>query len=486
MIKRETEGEWVNREESTRIAEKIVRYCSSSGKVNVTIKSWWQGELRWARNRVSSAADRRNLTVTIQRDIDGSVANAETNQTDEESLRSLVRVAERRVLEQNPGQIIPFNNLEEPILPLPDVQIWSDATSGATARTRSSLANRLINGSERSKMIAAGYMEMRVGTRAVLDMDVSGDNKGPKRLESSLADKVFYDEWTHAQCSMTVRHPAGVGSGWAGRSAFGWNLIDAAELADRALDKCLASINPVRIEPGRYTVILEPDAFCELVEPLMGVAPMQRQAAETIRDVGSPFWLSGDEPLQIGRSRLGLKVLDERITISHDPIHPLLGVIPEPGLHSVTWIRNGVLESLQTGHEYARIELDQLVGTPFRPSFRINGGSSTTESMIAGTERGLLVSRLFGVSNTDRKTLLCTGLTRDGLWLIENGKITQAVNNMRFLESPLHAMNQVLDIGQESPVFRPVRNPAGIGVTPAIVPSIKVADFSFTSSIDSI
>jgi predicted Zn-dependent protease len=108
----------------------------------------------------------------------------------------------------------------------------------------------------------------------------------------------------------------------------------------------------------------------------------------------------------------------------------------------------------------------------------MNGGTSSVEDMIASTRRGLLVTRFSLIRVVDYSSLLLSGLTRDGLWLIENGKISKAVKNFRFTESPLFALNQVLDLGTPVPVFSPER--------PAIVHPMAVKDFSFTSLSDAI
>jgi predicted Zn-dependent protease len=122
----------------------------------------------------------------------------------------------------------------------------------------------------------------------------------------------------------------------------------------------------------------------------------------------------------------------------------------------------------------------------------MQGGTSSTEAMIASTKRGFLVTRLSGMNLVDRGSLLVSGVTRDGLWLIEDGKVVKPVRNFRFIESPLVALNNIEDIGQAERVFHPLPISMFVGFTPhmilsqVIVPSIKVRDFSFTSTIDAI
>ncbi|MBX6333367.1 MAG: hypothetical protein IRY91_16085, partial [Gemmatimonadaceae bacterium] len=294
---------------------------------------------------------------------------------------------------------------------------------------------------------------------------------------------VPYVQWTQAQCSMTVRDPSGAGSGWAGLSSYDWAKIDSSALAARALEKCLASRNPVALEPGRYTVILEPQAVADLMEIV--VASMSREYAEGGH---GPWALQVDDALKVWRTKLGLKVIDERITISHDPTDPELGILPEPWMQPVTWFDKGVLTSLSYPRPYALQRLNENAALRGMTGYRMSGGTTSIEEMIAATKRGLLVTRFSDIRRLDEQSLLSTGLTRDGLWLIENGKITKAVKNFRFTESPLFVLNSIEQLGVPAPVFRPVKNPYDLraALTPAIVPALKARDFSFTSAIEAI
>jgi predicted Zn-dependent protease len=200
-------------------------------------------------------------------------------------------------------------------------------------------------------------------------------------------------------------------------------------------------------------------------------------------DGGGPFTLGADEALGIRRTKLGLRVVDDRVTISHDPTDPELGLPPKPGLAPITWIENGVLKTLSNDRErHSLPRLNEHLPSLHRASFRMAGGTTSMEEMIRTTRRGLLVTRLSNVRVLDRNSLLATGLTRDGLWLIENGKITKPVKNFRFTESPLFALNNVEQLGPAVPVF----NANGFAPVPIIVPPIKTRDFSFTAMVDAV
>lgn len=293
-----------------------------------------------------------------------------------------------------------------------------------------------------------------------------------------------YQKWTQAQCSMTVRDAKGTGSGWAGLSSYDWSAIDANALAKRALEKCIASQNPAALEPGRYTVILEPQAVADLMEVF--ASSLSREIAENGR---GPWALAQDDALGIWRSKLGLKVADSRITISHDPADPMLGIVPrEPWVEPITWIERGTLTSLAYERPYAVQKLNENAAGRWMTGYRMSGGETSIDEMIATTRRGLLVTRFSNVRNLDSRSLVSTGLTRDGLWLIENGKITRPVKNFRFTESPLFVLNSIEQLGAPVPVFRPVEDPyeRARPLTPAVVPPLKARDFSFTSTIDAI
>ncbi len=257
------------------------------------------------------------------------------------------------------------------------------------------------------------------------------------------------------------------------------------------MDKCLSSLNPVRIEPGRYTVILEPQAVGELVQTMLD-SPLAYASSRAQSEQKGPYFLNVDRSLQRGLSRLGLKIVDERITISHDPSDPDLGILPVPGALPIKWIDKGVLTNLTYDYSYSLSELNDGSRMERRGSFRMDGGNTSIEAMIAGTERGLLVARFSKLRQIDADSLLATGVTRDGLWLIENGKVSKAVRNFRITESPLFALNNVEEIGVAQPIFQPGPVPEldflfpAFALTQVIVPALKVRDFSFTSTIDAI
>jgi predicted Zn-dependent protease len=466
----------LSRQQCEAIAERVFRFARGGGETRVRIRSWWQGELRWGRNRVTLASDRRDVSLAVSRGAPfEGFRGTSTNQFDDASVEAVVRAAERTRDRQDhppPPEFLPAM----PTLETATSAIWSDATYGLTAEARGEMARALVSSAEAKGMLSAGYAEVRGASYAEMSSVIRAGK--PAMFESP------YVAWTQAQCSMTVRDPQGTGSGWAGLSSYDWSKINSSELAERALDKCVRSRNPVSLEPGRYTVILEPQAVADLIEIL--IASFSRGDAESGR---GPFVLAQDDALGIIRTKLGLKVVDERITMSHDYADPALGVLPVPGMATgpINWIDHGVLSALWYDRDYALAALGDPYGIRGPTGYRMSGGSTTTDEMIQSTKRGLLVTRFSNISALDRTSLLCTGLTRDGLWLIENGKITKPVKNFRFTESPLFALNSLEQLGPPTRVFRPSALAGGSGeLTPAIVPALKVRDFSFTSLVDAV
>jgi predicted Zn-dependent protease len=302
---------------------------------------------------------------------------------------------------------------------------------------------------------AAGYLEVRARATAI------GNNKG-----------LFgYHPFTTANYTLTVRTSDGTGSGWAGAEVNDWAKLDFAALGTHAIEKARASRSPVAVEPGHYTVVMEPQAVGDLVQ-LIGYYAGARQADEG----RSPFVKPG------GGNKIGMKVVDSRVSIISDPFDPDLRGQPFDGdglpLSRQVWIENGILKHLYYSRFWAKKQNAIATGAP--STFKMTGGTTPVEDMIKSTERGVLLTRLWYLREVDPRTILYTGLTRDGTFLIENGKVSHAIKNFRFNDSPLFLLNNVEALGV------PVR----IGGTEAggaiVVPAVKAKDFDFTSLSDAI
>ena len=425
------------------------------GKTNVSINSVWTGNLRWARNGVISGGDTQENTISLGRTLFGSGGSAATNSIEDDDLRMTMYRAESATLfrSKNPDA---YKDPPLTIHPHTEPKIWFDTTYNMGAESRGSIAADLIRPAKEAGLFAAGYIEVGARSRSVRDSE----------------NLSRYYPYTVAQYSVTVRDPKGTGSGWAGVDFNDWTRIDAAKISARAIDKCQRSRNPVAVEPGRYTAILEPQAVCDMFSPIMG-RPLERGYAEM-----------GMGPFTHGRgtNKIGERVVDERITVGGDPMDPDCGFPPfdwtgEPYVKT-NWIENGVLKELSYPRMYAVANLGKDYALPDSLAFKISGGTATIDEMIATTRRGILVTRFSNIAILDESSMLLGGNTRDGLWLIENGKISKAIKNFRITESPLFMLNNLEQLGIPERVFRPE--------APAVCPPIKTRDFSFTGLMDAV
>jgi len=442
---------YLSRADSEALFHRVQRLSAGGGEVGVTIESRWTGNLRWARNRVSSSGDTSDHTLRITRVIRGARGDVSTNKFDDVSLTLALQTAER---------LVQFYSENPDANPLPGAQtylapkLWSDASYNLSALTRSDAARKLTEPVVAQQLVAAGYLQTGVTVRSIYN--TSGMNA--------------YYAATQAEYSTTVRNPQETGSGWAGVTKQDWSTIDAKTITSLALKKCVDSADPRAIEPGRYTVIMEPQAVHNLF--VFVIYALDRYAAENFQTVFT---------LRPGQSKIGVKVFDDRLTVSTDPMDPEAGYIPFDyegyPYRAVKWVENGVLKELAYTRQYALSQLGHGVPLPNPNAYRLSGGNTSLDEMIASTERGLLVTRFGGVNTLDGASLLMTGVSRDGLWLVEKGKIKFPVKNMRFTDSPMFAFNNIEQLGIPQRVYN---------WSPAIVPPIKVRDFNFSSMSDAV
>jgi predicted Zn-dependent protease len=182
------------------------------------------------------------------------------------------------------------------------------------------------------------------------------------------------------------------------------------------------------------------------------------------------------------KTKLAMKVLSDRVTIRMDPVDPDMPIIPFESTGSpirrTTWIEKGILRELAYDSWYALVHLNRARPKVNPPAFRVDGGTTSIPEMIQSVKRGLLVTRLVNVRLVHDASLLCTGQTADGLWLIENGKITKSVKNFRFRESPIFMFNNLIAMGPPTRVL--------MKDGPVIVPPLLVQDFSMNSLNDAV
>jgi len=286
-----------------------------------------------------------------------------------------------------------------------------------------------------------------------------------------------YYPTTRVAFTNTVRDKKGTASGWTGTDDFDITRIDMPSLAMRAFEKCKASMNPFALEPGRYTAILEPQAVADLFSLLVFNALDRFQAEIPSGPFGGP---------RQGTSKIGQAVLDSRITLSADPMDPVGGFLsfrPSDGIPypPVAWIDQGTLRELSYERWFGLSRLGRDKALLNSNSWRLSGGTTTLDEMIATTKRGVLVTRFNNINLSDFKSFTCTGYTRDGVWLIENGKITRPIKNFRFTESPLFVFNKLEQLGVPQRVYS-----GEWGDYAWVAPPAKVQDFNFTQLADAV
>ncbi|HKG96056.1 MAG TPA: TldD/PmbA family protein [Gemmatimonadaceae bacterium] len=444
----------LSRAECEAIARRALSFATAD-ETRVLINSGVTGNTRFAGNQVSTGGDNYNASITVRSAVGKRSAVSSTNRLDDESLRAVVQTAERlaRLAPEDPEAMPELGQQQ-----YQETLGWSESTGALDPAGRAAAVRRITEPSKAGGLTSTGYLESQAGSFAI------ANSKG----------LFAYSRQTAAAMTTTVRTPDGTGSGWAGASSHDWSRIDPAELGARAIDKARRSVNPVAIEPGRYTVVLEPTAVANLVQ-LIAFSIGARNA-----DEGRSFFSK-----QGGGNKIGMKVVDERVTITSDPLDPDTygNTFTGEGLptQKTTWIENGVVKNLAYDRYWASQKGVQPV--PFGGGLKMSGGAASIDDMIASTDRGLLVTRFWYIRPVDPRTILFTGLTRDGTFLIEKGKITRAVKNLRYNESPIFMLNNLEAMG------RPVRVSAsedGSPGLPIVVPPLKVRDFTFTSLSDAV
>ncbi len=445
---------YLSRADCEAIAKKVLGFATAD-ETRVLINSGVSGNTRFAVNQVSTAGDTYDAVVTVRSVFGRRAASATTNKLDDASLRSVVQRAEAlaRLAPEDPEALPELG----PQQYRDSDAGWSEATATLDPSGRANAVRAVSEPSRAAKLTSTGYMEANAGAFAIANS------------EGLFA----YRRQTASSMTTTVRTPDGTGSGWAGAAHHDWTKIDAAALGARAIEKAQRSANPVAIEPGRYTVVLEPTAVANLVQLIAG------SLAARNADEGRSFFSKPG-----GGNKIGMKVVDERVTLLSDPFHPDTPGAPFTGdgtpVNPTTWVENGVVKNLAYDRYWAQ---KNNVAPSSVAGLRMSGGTTSIEDMIASTPRGLLVTRLWYIRGVDPRTILFTGLTRDGTFLIENGKITRAVKNLRWNESPIFMLNNLEAMGV------PVRVSASEDGSPGqaiVVPPVKARDFNFTSLSDAV
>lgn len=459
------DADFLSREQAKALCDRVLAFAKAD-QTRVNISTGWSGNTRFAGNEITTSGGATNTTINVTSTIGKRRASASTNILDDESLKRTVELAEQLAkLSPEDPEAMPELGPQT----YATVNSYFDRTAELTPETRATAAQKTISTAEAEgksvgTVFVAGYLEANAGATAI------ATNKG----------LFAYHRASSVDMSATSRTPDATGSGWATAGARDWSLIDPAQIGRVAAQKAVASRTPKAIEPGMWTVVLEPQAVGDIMPQLIGAfnARANDEGRGTFSKAG-------------GGTKLGEKIADERVTMYSDPTDPDLLAQPFDGeglpLRRVVYIENGILKNFSYDRFWAQKQNVQATnsgggrggggggGGGGGAGLKFAGGTKSTAELIAGTERGILVTHFFYIRSLDPRTVMLTGLTRDGTFLIEKGRVTQALKNFRWNESPLFMLSKIDEIGKAE------RTGAG-----QVMPSLKVKDFNFSSLSDAV
>ncbi|RTQ53714.1 TldD/PmbA family protein [Hymenobacter gummosus] len=438
----------LSKDEAQTILKKVLSF-STADEAEANLNGSTRGNVRYARNTVTTAGGTDNISLAVQVWFGRRSGVATCNQFDDATLRRCVQRAEEiaKLAPEDP-EYMPRLAAQQ-YLTAPS---YAASTAGITPDFRAQQAGDSIALCEARKLTAAGFLEDGARFEAI---------RNSKGLEA-------YQQFTGLDFSVTVRTPDGTGSGYAVADFTDSAKFNAKSLTQVAAEKAARSVGAKAIEPGKYTVILEPAALVS-DEGLINRLVYAFDAREA--DEGRSFLSKKG-----GGTRKGEKLFDPRVTITVDPTNPLApsGTFDNEGLpvKKLPIIEKGVVKNLYYSRYWAQKSKTQPTG--FTGNFIMEGGTASLDELIKSTQKGILVTRLWYIRDVDPQTLLVTGLTRDGTFYIENGKIKHPIKNMRFNESPVIMLNNIEAVGRAQ----------RLGGN--LVPPLKIRDFTFTSLSDAI
>ncbi|HMC61035.1 MAG TPA: TldD/PmbA family protein [Candidatus Solibacter sp.] len=456
----------LTRDEAEKLARKVVGF-STFPECQVTITASEQAYTRFANNGITTASLnlRHNVAVVVTRD--GRTGATGVNDLDDAALAAAVKKAEElaAISPPDPERLPPVGPQKYPA-----TGDYDDRTAKARAPEMIPHVKTVIDAAIQRKQVAAGLIERSHRVTAV----------------ANKTGLFGYHDASDSQMTTTIRMPDGSSSGWAGQPAMRLADIDSARLAATAGEKCLRWRNPQRLDPGNYTVVLEPTASGDLVR-LMAGAFSARNTEE-----GRTFLSKRG-----GGTLLGEKLFQDFVTFRSDPFDPRQPSSPWTGdllpTGAIAWIDKGVVANLAYDRYWAAKTGKQPTpggagggrgggggfGFGGGGSLIMEGGSATVDDLIASVDRGLLITHFWYIRGVNPQTLQQTGLTRDGVFLIERGKISAPVMNFRFLESPVRLLKNTKRLG---PAVRVRGLEGGMMVAPALV----ATDFPLPSISDAV
>jgi len=438
-------------QQAKAILDKVIA-LSKADECTATLEGSIDGNIRFALNNVSTSGVVENTSLMVQVAFGKRVGSASINEFDDASLERVVRRAEdlARLAPENP-EFLPAIGKQT----YTASDTWSDSTAAIDPEYRAQVAADSITPCRGNGLIAAGFLD---------------DGRGFTATANSNGN-FAYQRQTNFNYTCTVRTEDGRGSGWVGRNLQHANQFDAGDDIEIAKQKALDSAEAKALEPGKYTVILEPAAAAGLVSFMMNFFDARSA------DEGRSFLSKRG-----GGNKLGELVYDPQVNMVADPWHPDAPVLPWDGegmpRQKMDIIKDGRIANLLYSRFWAQQQGKEAVARP--GNLIMSGGTKSTAELVRSTQRGILVTRTWYIRMVDPQTVLLTGLTRDGTFYIENGQIKHPVKNFRFNESPIIMLNNIDELG------KPVRVAGDESRYTMVIPPMKLRDFTFTSLSDAV
>ena len=460
----------LTQDQAADIFERIKK-LSSADEVEVLISGSRFALTRFANNVIHQNVEDENHVLSVRTVFGGRTARAFTNKFDDESLRRAVASSESLAKVQHPDpDLLPMPDLREaeedetcgpaPALPTRHFAV----TASITPQLRADGVKQIVDIAQKHKLTAAGIYSVSESVEGIFN------SRGLSKWHAQ----------TLAEVSITMLD--GDSSGWQKANSPDVSNLDPLRLAETAAQKAVDSAKPTEFPAAKYTVIFEPAAVLDIVGFMFfdysGMAILDQRS-----------FLSG---------RIGAQLFGENITIWDDVSHPLQTGSPFDGegmqRHRVPLVEKGVVRCVvyarATAKRMKRSEYKDKVGLieatghgfalpnemgemPLNIVFAAPTDPQTVAQMIASTERGVLVTRLWYIREVDPFEKIVTGMTRDGTFLVENGRVVRGVRNFRFNQSLIHMLSNV------EAMSVPCRS-CGEESFDMVVPAMKVRDFNFT------
>jgi predicted Zn-dependent protease len=443
-----------SKQEAKNLADKVIGY-SKLPECQVRVHASENVFIRFANNGITTSGYALNHSVSISSTTeDKRAGNANVSELTDEALRAGVEQAEAmaRMSRPDPEDMPPLGPQQ-----YPEIENFDTVTGSSRGDALAGHVKGMIDAARSSSLTAAGFVQRYASCSAV----------------ANKAGLFGYHRNTAAELSNTMRNSGGTSSGWATQTSTTIRDLDGVDAGRIAADKCANGVGKKRLEPGKYTVILEPAAVSDLIGYL-GFSMWARDAEQ-----GQSFLSKkGDKP---GETLLGEKLFPEYITLRSDPFNPKLPASPwGPSLlpnEKIGWIEQGVVKNLVYDRFWA--EKAGKKPTPFPSNLVLEGQNHTLADLIRSADKAVLVTRFWYIRMLQPQTLQATGLTRDGLFLVENGKVTSPLMNFRWNESPVRVLQNTRMLAQPVPT-------QGAEAGSSFAPALLATDFNFASISDAV